>query len=153
MIAPADWLDEGTAQAERLLAILRQERAALQQRRAPEIESIVGEKQRLITALEQHVRTAGSALRAAGLPASREGMTRWLRSHNDPRIEQRWQRFEHLSLECRQENLLNGSLVENARRAASQALALLRGDSAPSAVYGPGGTTASAGGSRLIAAI
>jgi flagellar biosynthesis/type III secretory pathway chaperone len=52
---------------------------------------------------------------------------------------------------CRDQNLANGAVIEQQRRATHQALAVLRGSVAEPALYGPAGTSPSLPGGRSLA--
>jgi flagella synthesis protein FlgN len=134
------WLETGIEQTQRMLEVLQREQAALTRRAADDLDELVAAKQRLIERLDEHAREADAILRAAGLPEGRGGIDRLLALDTNRRLHDRWQEFAKLGEACRQQNRVNGRLVENGRRFAQQVLTLLRGESSPPDLYDRNGT-------------
>jgi flagellar biosynthesis/type III secretory pathway chaperone len=135
-----------------MLGLLQHEQAALTRKAADELDEAVKAKQRLIAHLDEHTREADAILRAAGLPAGRDGIHQLLGLDPKRRLHYRWLEFMKLGEACRQQNRVNGRLVENGRRFAQQVLTLLRGESSPPDLYGRDGTSPLPGhNSRLLA--
>jgi flagella synthesis protein FlgN len=108
--------------ARRLLAVLEQERAALDHGDAAALEACVAEKGRLLDEIERLGRAVPAAPELRGL------------------LER-----------CAERNRLNGRIIELSRRRVQQALALLRGQSAGGELYGPAGTASASSGARPLA--
>jgi flagellar biosynthesis/type III secretory pathway chaperone len=153
MAAFSGWLHDGIAKAERLLAVLDNEQRSLAERRHSDLEQLVAEKAGLVRTLEHHASEMGNMLRSAGFAANRTGIDQMLGRAGDERTRGLWLRFESLCAQCRQMNIQNAALVENGRRFAEQALALLRGECAPVPAYGPAGGARPDHDGRLLATV
>lgn len=153
MAAFGGWLQDGIAKAERLFAVLGNEQRALAERRHSDLEQVVAEKAELVRMLERHAGEMGDLLRDAGFTANRAGIDQMLGRAGDERTRGLWLCFESLCAQCRQMNIQNAAMVENGRRFAEQALALLRGESAPVPAYGPAGGTRPDHDGRLLATV
>lgn len=115
---PTAVLERSIEGAQRLLALLERERSALEHGDAAALETCVAEKNRLLDELDRLGRTAPLA---AATPGVRENLRRLLER-------------------CTERNRVNGRIIELSRRRIQQALALLRGQTAGSELYGPAGT-------------
>lgn len=127
---PSAVLERSIESARHLLALLEQERAALEHGDTAALEACVAEKNRLLDELERLGRAA--PLTGAAAPGARQNLRRLLER-------------------CVERNRINGRIIELGRRRMQQALALLRGQAAGSELYGPGGTASVSAGARPLA--
>jgi flagellar biosynthesis/type III secretory pathway chaperone len=133
-----------------LLDILAQERDALGHDRA-KFESISMHKSEVITKLEQSSNRRTALLQDAGYAADKQGMDtciQWCDNKNV--LLSRWQELLNLTSQCRDNNHVNGMIIESSRRSIHQALSILYGQPANN-VYSASGQSEEGGLSRTIA--
>lgn len=137
--------------AGQLESTLDQERAAIAAGTAEALESVLGEKNRLIARLTHLGGEREAALLRAGCTADLDGVRSLLDRHGaDGDLLGLWSEVTEAGRRCREKNRVNGGLVEVSLQAVRQALGLLRGDDqAP--VYGPAGRALSEPSSRPLA--
>lgn len=158
MTTPATVLDvhfeRVIADAMRLLAVLQHEHTLLSGRDASAIERTAEEKQHFLAQLDASGQAHSAALRAAGYAEHTQSMQDWLRQldqHTGSQLTPLWQRLESLLTACRQQNQINGGIIEISRRHTQRALGILHGKSEETELYSPGGATCGTGFSRTLA--
>lgn len=113
-----------------LLEQLRQETAALQSGDPGRVELTQGPKQSALAAFAALDSERERLLREAGVGDTSADIEAWL-SQADPRRDgsalARWRRLLALARECRQQNQVNGALIQAGLRHARQVFALLGG--------------------------
>lgn len=138
--------------AERLADVMRREAEALGGRDAASLEQANVEKLELLHEMEQRSAAHEGFLAARGLPAGREGNLRFLRGlPADAEEHGLWRRLRSAAVECRDLNLVNGSLVALRRTRTQRALEILRGAPDSAKTYGKSGLAHNAARSQLIA--
>ena len=139
------------ARAQRMLEVLRLERDALARRDLPAVEQAAAEKDRLIGLLEGLADQQASLLKGAGIdPAAPELDTVLERAHL-PECAATWRELRAVLAECRQQNLVNGGVVDTLRRFARDVLGLMRGSPAGPGTYGRSGEVSNSGGGGPLA--
>lgn len=136
-------LDQQVEAAQLLLGVLREERAALTGSDPDALTSIVRSKDAArsqLELLEQERRRLSMAL---GLGVDRRDFEAACGDRSPAALatQPKWQALAGLLAQCRDLNQTNGMTVSALRRRVLQASSLLRGESMPAAIYGPGGST------------
>lgn len=138
----------------RLLTALDEEHVALAGNSVPAIEAASAAKQACLLDLEQDIERQTSLLARTGHASTDEGMTTYLRHHDQDgrlRLETRWGQIKELLQRCREQNSINGRIVAINQRHAQRALTILRGGGpAPEDCYGPRGQTNPVPASRSL---
>lgn len=136
-------LDQQVEAAQLLLGVLREERAALTGADADALADAVRRKDAArsqLELLEQDRRRLSVAL---GLGVDRRDFEAACGERSPAALatQPKWQALAQLLTQCRDLNQTNGMTVSALRRRVLQASSLLRGESVPGAIYGPGGST------------
>lgn len=142
------------ADAMRLLAVLQHEHTLVSGRDASAIEQIAQEKQQFLAQLDASGRAHSTALHAAGYTQHTQSMQDWLRQvdkNTGSQLTPLWQRLESLLTACRQQNQLNGGVIEISRRHTQRALGILLGKTEEAELYNPDGATSGSRFSRTLA--
>jgi flagella synthesis protein FlgN len=128
--------------ATQLLEILSSERSALVDSDSDVISQSVKQKQPLIYQLEQLGRQRESILQAEGFPAGKEGLEACI-ANQAPQHAQQLQsllkQLREVAKACRDNNQINGEIVNVNRQYLHSAMRILRGQEAQPTSYGPGG--------------
>jgi flagellar biosynthesis/type III secretory pathway chaperone len=132
----AELLEAERARAARMLEVLGLEREALARRDFPAIEQAAAEKERLIAALESLAERQNAVLRSAGVVVTAGRLGEALERAGMPDLVPLWDDLQDLLRRCRQQNLVNGGVIEMSRRFAREVLATLRGTAPGSDLYG-----------------
>jgi flagella synthesis protein FlgN len=122
--------DIGTA--EQLLELIDNEFQALSERDLTRLDSLLSEKQPLLTLLQQHGSERSRLLQDAGLSADRDGLTAL--AGNSSVGDQLLERSEALSTllqRCQEGNLRNGRLIRANQASVRSVLGILRGGETP----------------------
>lgn len=131
----AELLRAELARARRLREVLTLERDALGRRDFPAIEQAAAEKERLIAALESLAERQGTLLRTGGILGGNASLRENLQKTDMVELVPLWDELQDLLRRCRQQNLVNGGVIEMSRRFAREVLATLRGTVPGSEVY------------------
>jgi flagellar biosynthesis/type III secretory pathway chaperone len=137
-------------EAARLLEILQREHSALMGRDTAAIEQITHEKQQQIARLEESSRQQTSSLHSAGYTEGSIKADSWIKQHHRELLPS-WQKLQTLLSRCKQQNQINGGIIEANRRHTQLALGVLLGKPQETQTYGAGGCTTGIGYSRSIA--
>lgn len=136
----------------RLLEVLGNEQTALGSRNVGAIEALTRDKQTQLAQIEQTARERTAITQSAGFAPDGDGMRALLRwCDNDGSLTRAWKQLLNQARRCRDQNLVNGALIETSRRHTRQALGILRGTTVEDAIYNPHGATAPGVDSRSLA--
>jgi flagellar biosynthesis/type III secretory pathway chaperone len=148
-------LDEALADAEAMRGLLVREYDALAARGAAApsaIDAVVAEKTTLLAVIARNNDRRVARLAAAGLPGNRQQIEELIAGPGaDPGLSARWGRLKALLDDNRQRNEINGFIIREQTFRTRRKLALLRGESAGSAGYGPRGNPAPGASARVLA--
>lgn len=137
-----------------LLELLERECDALRRLDVEGIEASAQAKQTQVQALDQLARRRRDQLAARGLPATGNGVARWLAGSEDPTAANgAWATLLDLARAARRANIRNGRLLARQRQHYDAALSALLHAAGIPAVYGADGRAHAATGSRSLAAI
>ena len=128
--------------ASQLLEILTAERDALMKSESDTIEKMTANKQPLTVQLEQLGRQREAILQAEGFSADKEGLEAFIANQNDVEAHQLQSLLEQLRITahaCRDNNQINGGIVNVNRQYLYRAMSVLRGRDMNITSYGPGG--------------
>jgi flagella synthesis protein FlgN len=144
---------EETAELEALLALLREEQQALQERDVERVFSFAVAKSERLARLRAFDSARGGFLRANGLSQDHSGMQRYIeRTSGLPAaVSESWRRLLANAAEARQINAVNGSLIVAQLRFVDGALAALQQTALHLVCYGADGQSRSAPASRSLA--
>jgi len=128
--------------ASQLLNLLKGERDALTESNADVMNDMSAKKQPLLVSLEQLGRQREAILQAAGFSSGKEGLEAF--------IENQTERDAHIlnnvlnplreaAQACRDNNQINGGIVNVNRQYLQKAMSILRGRDVNPSSYGPGG--------------
>lgn len=124
-----------------LLELLREEHRALASRDMTALDRIVRKKSQQVAELETLGHDRDTLLKTCGLVAGREGIESWLRQRSNSTAIRLWEELQHLLIRSRQQNQINGGMVEINRRYTQRALSLLQGQPLDQETYGPTGVS------------
>ena len=142
--------------AQQLLAVLHQERAALSGHDAAAMESVVADKQQVADQLEKQSHARDHLLHAGGHGPGPQGLQSFIASaepHMQRELSSLWQDLAQLLKQCREENQINGGVIEGSQRSIREALAILRGDPQTNETYGKAGKAINEPSSHCIAKV
>jgi flagella synthesis protein FlgN len=134
-----------------LLGTLNEEHQALLRHDMTALDRASNKKQQQVIHLENLARDRDFALRQHGLAAGHEGIEHSLRQQPRSIAQASWKELQTLLTRCRQQNLVNGGMVEISQRHVKRTLSLLHGQSPEPQTYGPSGATGAAACSQLHA--
>jgi flagella synthesis protein FlgN len=140
-------------QVSRLLALLKQEEAALVKRDVDGMEKAVAEKQLVIAELEKLAVERSNVLVVNGFSDDKQGFEGYLSSLDEASsstVQQQWEELQELLRTCQHQNQANGQILESSRRNTEKALSLLIGRAGESdtRLYNEKGTTNRSIGSK-----
>ncbi len=146
---------EETAEFEALLALLREEQQALQERDVERVYSFAVAKSERLARLGAFDSARGEFLLANGLSKDHAGMQHYLeRTPGLPAaVSKSWRRLLVNAAEARRINAVNGWLIAAQLRFVGGALAALQQAASHLVCYGADGRTRSAPGSRTLASV
>lgn len=128
--------------ASQLSTILQQEREALKSANHEMVSQLTQKKQPLILQLEQLGRQRESILKVSGFPSGRSGLEAFIANQSEPEAEKLTQlvaRIREVAQSCRENNVINGGVINVNRQYLGRALSILRGRDPDVSAYGPGG--------------
>lgn len=143
-----DVLQQEADAAYQLLAALRKEREALGNRDLDATGETAREKEALITRLEDLAARQNELLALAGIDPGTRDLDGALKTAGLGALLERWQALLDVLAQCRQQNLINGGIIEMSRRFAQQVLDSIRGASPDGRLYGPDGDAKGESGPR-----
>jgi len=142
--------DQESEYLESLSVLLKKEREALAQDKT-EIEKLSALKTQVIGKLEDTSNKRTALLQHAGYAMDKQGMEtciQWCDTRHT--LLPKWKKLLDLTLQCRNNNQINGTIIEKSRHSIHQALSILYNQPI-SSVYGASGQAEDNGLSRTIA--
>jgi flagella synthesis protein FlgN len=128
--------------SEQLLAIMMAERDALINSDIDTINAMSEKKQPLVLQLEQLGRQRDAILQAEGFTADKEGLSAYISNQTPQDAERLASMIENLKItarKCRENNHINGGIVNVNRQHLQRAMNIFRGRDINASSYGPGG--------------
>ena len=128
--------------ASELLRILTEERDALVQSETVTMDEMSANKQPLIVKLEQLGRQREAILQADGFSSGKDGLEAFIANQSDVNASQLKILLKQLRVtaqSCRENNQINGGIVNVNRQYLHKAISILRGRDMETSSYGPGG--------------
>lgn len=147
--SPIDRLDQEHQAVVDLNQILEQEQAHLIQADINALNSLVGEKNRIVALMTELANARHQSLAAAGYAASDAGMQSWM-GHNEGRHVERWNALLSLAKAAKEINRINGLLISKQMTRNRQALNILQGTAPDTNFYGPNGQATSQASTRSL---
>jgi flagella synthesis protein FlgN len=129
-------------QSKQLQSLLQQEREALKTADLDTIQSITQQKQSPLVQLEQLGRQRDYVLKAAGFPVGKAGLEAFIANQAESdsnKIKQVLSELRQVAKSCREDNQINGGILNVNRQYLVRALSILRGRDPETGAYGPGG--------------
>ncbi|WP_297807424.1 flagella synthesis protein FlgN [uncultured Methylophaga sp.] len=126
----------------KLAQLLQQEREALKAANLEQVNHLTREKQPHLVQLEQLGRQREQLLKAAGFPGGKSGLQAFIANHPPEQAEPVTALVTQLrqaAKDCRDNNQINGGILNVNRQHLVRALSILRGRDPESSAYGPGG--------------
>ncbi|WP_317204394.1 flagellar protein FlgN [Janthinobacterium sp.] len=150
-LSPLNSLREETALMGSLLELTRQEQLRLVAADIEELAALTLRKNALVLQLSACAKARHAALGAAGLPAAEEGMDAWLAGPGqDADAAPLWAQLLELTRAAKEQNRVNGMLLNKHLAHTQGALATLRPAAQSGNIYGPSGQTTNSAPSRRL---
>ena len=140
-------LEDEIGYATELLELLSAERNALSKNNGNALEAVAKQKRLLAEQLETSAeRRSKHLFETTGLATA--DMQEYLDSSasstdNQQPLKELWEQLVEILAQCREQNRLNGSILESSQRSIKQAIALLQGHGQSGELYGRAGKTLS----------
>ncbi len=134
--------------AEALSGLLKEEQQVLGRHDAEALTRLAEHKLSLSRQLEQQTDLLAQLLSKNGLRLDRSGIQQCL---NTPELEMRWHGLQELLAACRDNNHVNGNIIEVGKHTTHKLLAILTGDSGATELYGSAGKVVHGMGSSRLA--
>ena len=128
--------------ASALLVILKGERKSLTRSNTEIMSKAAAQKQPLLVKLEKLARQREAVLRSEGFSSDKNGIESFIENQTAPEALELSSILKSLKIaanSCRENNQINGSIVNVNRQYLQKAMSILRGRDANSTAYGPGG--------------
>ena len=132
--------EQNTASA--LLVLLKSECVPLTRSNTEFITKAAADKRPLLVKLEKLARQREAVLRTEGFSSDKDGMEAFIENQTAMEAKELNSILKSLKLAakaCRENNQINGSIVNVNRQYLQKAMSILRGRDANSTAYGPGG--------------
>jgi len=129
-------LDRQLELAEALSELLKEEQEVLGHRDTAALTQLAERKLMLTGQLEQQTGLLAKLLSENGLRLDRSGIQQCL---NTPELEERWHSLQKLLTGCRDDNYINGNIIEVSKHTTQKMLRLLTGDGDDTEIYGSAG--------------
>jgi flagella synthesis protein FlgN len=143
----ATLLEQEIEHATALNTALQLEKDILGNKDFEALEVVTVKKQAVIDALNALDAERSRLLHECGFTADNAGTETYIHAQAGPQgqqLERLWRRLLDIISSCRQQNLVNGSIIGMSMRHCAQALAVLRGQDPTDALYDSRGNAASA---------
>lgn len=127
-----------------MLELFGDERNALARREFDALTKYTEEKATLVTQIEARDRECRTLLGSAGFDTNNEGVEQYLHQHDAEQaapLPDLWRQLSTLLTECRDQNRINGGIVELSRQHIELSLTLVRGHTPDGRSYDPKGKT------------
>lgn len=128
--------------ASALLVILKNERQSLTESNAEVMNTMTVEKQPLVVKLEQLGRQREAILQAEGFSSGKEGIEAFIENQtvaDATELNSILTSLKRAAQACRENNQINGGIVNVNRQYLQKAMSILRGRDVNATAYGPGG--------------
>jgi flagella synthesis protein FlgN len=125
-----------------LLDIIMGERDSLIQSDATAISQMTDKKQPLVMQLEQLGKQRAFILQSAGFPTDKEGLNAFIANQGPQEaraLGTMLEKLRNVAKKCRDNNQINGGIVNVNRHHLQRALSIFRGKDLNVSAYGPGG--------------
>jgi len=125
-----------------LSQLLQQEREALKNAELNQITLLNQQKQPHVVQLEQLGRQREQLLKAAGFPGGKAGLEAFIANHPEAdaqHLNSLLAKLRMVAKSCRDNNQINGGIVNVNRQYLVKAISILRGRDPETSSYGPGG--------------
>jgi flagellar biosynthesis protein FlgN len=143
-------LAEETRWVEQFVRLLTDEQKLLTSSQVSDLQGITDQKNTLIELLTKIASQRDELLRAAGLPASSEGLIAWVTINADQALTHLFDRLKQISSEAKRLNELNAQLVNIRLQVTQQALSVLLPQEQSPALYDTLGQSSQRVGYKLI---
>ncbi len=144
-------LHEEVALLRDFLALLQREQQTLTDGDIDRLLPLASEKSALFGRLATLSEARNKSLVAQSLPPDRAGVDAWLAAHPDAASARKlWAELLAMTLEARELNRVNGSLINTRLANNQQALTTLLAAANQAALYGPDGQTTPIGSGRSL---
>ena len=132
--------------------VLLEEHSILSERKLEEIERVVKHKQGLLDEFQQAVAERMKTLYELGLDQSLTDNTQLQQFMEQcgeelPEISASWGRLQQLLADCKEQNIVNGAIIEISNHSVQVALSILNGKTGKAELYDPKGKTRRGDGS------
>jgi len=138
------YLEQSYAQASRLLQLLTNEREAISKSDADALEGITAEKKHIARQLENATQACMALLKQSDFSSDDKGMLDFFASCEEPhavQLSEQWNTLQGVLKQCKEENRINGQLLESSQRRIKQAIGILQGQPTDQELYGRKGKT------------
>jgi len=128
--------------ASQLLSLLKGERDALTESNADVMNDMSAKKQPLLVSLEQLGRQREAVLQAAGFSSGKDGLEAFVENQTERDaviLNTVLNSLREAAQACRDNNQINGGIVNVNRQYLQKAMSILRGRDVNPSSYGPGG--------------
>ncbi len=125
-----------------LSQLLQQEREALKNADLNQLQLLTQQKQPHVVQLEQLGRQREQLLKAAGFPGGKAGLEAFIANHAESEaqhLNSLLTKLRKVAKSCRDNNQINGGIVNVNRQYLVRAISILRGRDPETGAYGPGG--------------
>jgi flagella synthesis protein FlgN len=145
--------DEADA-VERFVRLLEREKTLLTEGRTEKLPAVVEEKERLAAQLNDLTQRRDRHLAELGFSPDREGMEAWSARHPEQREAiAAWRRTLSLAAQAKEQNRVNGQLIQLHMEFTGQALDILLRKEGRLDLYGPDGRSTGPSGRKIDAAV
>lgn len=140
-------LQQDIENADTLLATILTERDALASNDAEKLQAVAKTKQELAAHLEANSRARDELLQQDNIATGASGIESYISQLDETEhsmVDDSWKKLQQLLEKCREQNRMNGRLIDTSQRRIQQAIALLHGQPQDEELYGRGGKPVSA---------
>lgn len=146
-------LEDEIKYAKGLLDLLCAEQDALAKNNSSDLEELAGQKRELAEQLEISAgRRSKHMLETTGMATAdvQDYIDNLPSTENGRQLKVLWEQLVALLGTCREQNRLNGSILESSQRSIRQAIALLQGQGQDGELYGRAGRTVSSASGHTL---
>lgn len=146
-------LEDEVTYATDLLELLSAERDALSKNDSNELEAVAKQKRELAEQLETSAeRRSKHLLETTGLATAdmQDYIDNAPSTDDQQPLKVLWEQLIEVLSQCREQNRLNGSILESSQRSIKQAIALLQGHGQAGELYGRAGKTISSASAHSL---
>ena len=147
-------LFESVNHIDELIALLHEERTAMEARDTATMQVILPQKSRLLEQLQRHAKTRADILVGQGLTPDESGLKHYLQQTLDESQAdaiQAWETLKAKLEECKQENAINAKIIHRSKHHLDQLIDIIKGQQGQSLLYSEKGVTRSSENQQPIA--